>query len=134
MTALPSLREGRRLIQALEELETATLIVGQPGQLPAEPVQLACDQVRDAGPQQSDSGPIAWPPAGRAPRMQKMVTTVHADYQRVLGGSTVKGLRSEDESFADQSDQARRLREPTSESLRTAPGTALSGGYPGRAT
>lgn len=82
MTAPPSLREGRRLVRALDELETATLV----------------SAVR--------------PPEGSVPRMQVMVDAVHTDYQRALGGSADRRVRGAGESFADMRDRARRLRGP----------------------
>jgi hypothetical protein len=78
--APPSLREGRRLARALDELETATLVAA----------------VR--------------PPAGRVPRMQAMVSAVHTDYRRALAGSAEAPLRAGVESFADLRDRARRVR------------------------
>jgi len=82
VTAPPSLREGRRLVRALDELETATLV----------------SAVR--------------PPEGSVPRMQAMVDAVHTDYQRALGGSADRRVRAAGESFADMRDRARRLRGP----------------------
>ncbi len=82
MTAPPSLREGRRLVRALDELETATLV----------------SAVR--------------PPEGSVPRMQAMVDAVHTDYRRALDGSADTRVRGAGESFADMRDRARRLRGP----------------------
>lgn len=113
MTAPPSLHEARRLIRALDELETATLVdATRPAtsRVSRAPATIAADQ--------SDISPRA---AG-APRMQAMVRAVYSDYRRTLTGATESVLpAAESASFADLSDRARRLRGRTSELVGAAP-------------
>lgn len=102
MTAPPSVREGRRLVRALDELETATLVSA------------------------------ALPPEGPVPRMQTMVDAVHTDYRRALGGSADRRVRGAGESFADMRDRARRLRGPALPRGRSAVAPRTRGAPPPR--
>jgi hypothetical protein len=97
VTTPPSVREGRRLIGELDELETATVVAG-------------------ARPREGH---------GRVPRMQEMVTAVYDDYERAVAGSGARrSVGGGADSFADLRDRARVWRPASATRRAGVPGGA----------